>query len=187
LLAIGAGVAALLVLVVCIVVAVLSSPIGQRAGPEIVRHPWWRAPMDEEKACRIIREIQATSANRIVRRPALHIMSNGTTMPIDDSSYMWGDRDNDPQWTLLGGGENVWIALEAGHRALSWDEARGALKRMLDRAYNSETKFRKTGVGDGQLDMLGLTPEEILRVRRAGVVDMDGMLVPTEPGKRQGR
>jgi hypothetical protein len=123
-------------------------------GLEIANHPWWRVPMTEEKANQIVSTIQGHSMKRgILEVPCLLIFSNGVVdgNPLTVPSFQQAE---EPEGGLGGGENNVFLIFAPGRRTLSRDESRVFLKKMLDEAYASETKFRKTGKGNTNLDVL---------------------------------
>ena len=141
-----------------------------RDEPEItanlVRHPWWRVKMTEDKVKQIVTAIvllqPEQNRGRAGQLLVLMLSSDGKTLRawVDNHGpAMPGLPDESRTSGMLQGGEDraeiVFLPGDHGRkRNLTSREALDLLVKMVDAAHASEEKFRKTGEGDSILDQL---------------------------------
>lgn len=131
------------------------SPVTSTDDGVIAKHPWWRKPMTAEKIAELTSAIAAIQkAGTTGDQGCLMLRSDGKTEQYGGVT----ERPDQPTAILANGDDNVAIVFLAGRRHpgeyLTRREARDLLTDALDRAYASEEKFRKTGVGNTTLDLL---------------------------------
>jgi hypothetical protein len=100
--------------------------------------------MSNAKASQIVSVVQKGSRNGAL----VLVDSDGRTHYFEEGKY----------WKLnaaLGGwGDSLFIVIEGGQSHMPRDAAEGLLIRMMDSAHASETKFRLTGKGNTDTDVI---------------------------------